>query len=141
MGCHFLPQGILPTQVSNPCLLHWQVDSLMVSHQGSPATGLLPRCKMKEINILLFHQTEEVTCRVAAAAKSLQSCPTLCDPIDSSPPGSCPWDSPGKNTGVGCHVFLQGIFPTQGSNLCLLHWQVDSLTLSHQGSSQAYFRF
>ena len=34
----------------------------------------------------------------AAAAKSLQSCPTLCDPIDGSPPGSCPWDSPGKNT-------------------------------------------
>ena len=35
----------------------------------------------------------------AAAAKSLQLCPTLCDPIDGSPPGS-PWDSPGKNTGV-----------------------------------------
>ena len=34
----------------------------------------------------------------AAAAKSLQSCPTLCDPIDGSPPGSRPWDSPGKNT-------------------------------------------
>ena len=43
----------------------------------------------------------------AAAAKSLQSCPTLCDPIDSSPPGSHPWDSPGKNTGVGCHFLLQ----------------------------------
>ena len=36
----------------------------------------------------------------AAAAKSCQSCPTLCDPIDSSPPGSQPWDSPGKSTGV-----------------------------------------
>ena len=36
----------------------------------------------------------------------------------------CPWDSPGKNTGVGCHALLQGIFPSQGSNLwilCLLH--------------------
>ena len=43
----------------------------------------------------------------AAAAKSLQSCPTLCDPIDSSPPGSHPWDTPGKNTGVGCHFLLQ----------------------------------
>ena len=44
----------------------------------------------------------------AAAAKSLQSCPTLCDPIDVSPPGSPhPWDSPGKNTGVGCHFPLQ----------------------------------
>ena len=36
----------------------------------------------------------------AAAAKSLHSCPTLCDPIDGSPPGSpVSWDSPGKNTG------------------------------------------
>jgi len=44
----------------------------------------------------------------AAAAKSLQSCPTLCDPIDGSPPGSpIPGDSPGKNTGVGCHFLLQ----------------------------------
>ena len=43
----------------------------------------------------------------AAAAKSLQSCPTLCDPIDGSPQGSSPWDSPGKNTGVGCHFLLQ----------------------------------
>ena len=43
----------------------------------------------------------------AAAAKSRQSCPTLCDPIDGSPPDSRPWDSPGKNTGVGCHFLLQ----------------------------------
>ena len=41
------------------------------------------------------------------AAKSHQLCPTLCDPIDGSPPGSHPWDSPGKNTGVGCHFLLQ----------------------------------
>ena len=34
----------------------------------------------------------------------------------------CPWDFPGKDTGVGCHSLLQGIFPTQGSNLALLHW-------------------
>ena len=40
----------------------------------------------------------------AAAAKLLQSCPTLCDPTDGSPPG---WDSPGRNTGVGCHFLLQ----------------------------------
>ena len=43
-----------------------------------------------------------------------------------------PWDSPGKNTGVGCHALLQGILPTQGSNLNLLHLlhgQVGSLAL------------
>ena len=43
-------------------------------------------------------------------------------------------DFPGKNTGVGCHFLLQEIFPTQGSNPCLLHWQVCSSPLSHQGS-------
>ena len=46
-----------------------------------------------------------------------QSCLTLCDPMDCSPPGfSVHGDSPGKNTGVRCHALLQGIFPTQGSN-------------------------
>ena len=46
--------------------------------------------------------------RHTAATKSLQLCPTLCNPIDGSPPGfPCPWDSPGKNTGVGCHFLLQ----------------------------------
>ena len=51
--------------------------------------------------------------------------------MDSSPPGSLvPGDSPDKNTGVGFHALLQGIFPTQGLNpglLCLLHWQAGSL--------------
>ena len=47
-----------------------------------------------------------------------------------------PWVFPGKNTGVGLHVLLQGIFPIQRSNLCLLYWQVDSLPLNHQGSPE-----
>ena len=38
----------------------------------------------------------------------------------------CPWGFPSKNTGVGCHFLLQGIFPYQRSSLCLLHWQADS---------------
>ena len=41
--------------------------------------------------------------------------------------GYSPWDFLSKNTGVGSHFLLQGIFPTQGSNLGLLHWQADSL--------------
>ena len=48
----------------------------------------------------------------------------------------CPWDSPGKNTGVGCHALLQGIFPTQESSLrlfCVLPWQVASLPLEPTG--------
>ena len=47
------------------------------------------------------------------------------------------WDSPNKSTGVGCHFLLQGTFLNQGSNpylLCFLHWQADSLLLSHLGS-------
>ena len=52
--------------------------------------------------------TAEQISRAAAAAKSLQSCPTLCDPIDSRPPGSpVPGILQGKNTGVGCHFLLQ----------------------------------
>ena len=50
--------------------------------------------------------------------------------MDYSPSGlPCPWDSPEKNTGEGCHFLLQGIFPNQGSKPHLLHWQVDSLPL------------
>ena len=46
-----------------------------------------------------------------------QSCPTLCNPLNCSPPGSSVHgDSPGKNTGVDCHALLQRIFPTRGSN-------------------------
>ena len=48
-----------------------------------------------------------ITLLISYAAKSLQSCLTLCDPIDGSPLGSRLWDSPGKNTGVGCHFPLQ----------------------------------
>ena len=49
----------------------------------------------------------------------------------------CPWDFPGRNSGVGCPALLQGIFHTQGLNLCLLcllHWQVGSLPLVPSGT-------
>ena len=64
-----------------------------------------------------------------------QLCPTLCDPMDCSPPGcSVHGDSPGKNTGVGCHALLQGIFPTQGLNPGVPHCRQILYHLSHQGS-------
>ena len=64
-----------------------------------------------------------------------QLCLTLCDPTDCSPPGfSVHGNSPGKNTGVGCHTLLQGIFLTQGSNPGLLHCRQILYCLSHQGS-------
>ena len=66
-------------------------------------TDILASEKLHSLNFLYC----PLFAAAAAAAKSLQSCLTLCDPIDGSPPGSCPWDSPGKNTGVGCHFLLQ----------------------------------
>ena len=65
----------------------------------------------------------------------LWRCCYCCCPVNRVVSGSSVHGiSPGKNTGVGCHFLLQGVFPTQESNLCLLQWKVDSLPLSHQGS-------
>ena len=70
----------------------------------------------------------------------IQSCPTLWDHMDCSPPGSSmeenPWNSPDKNTGVSCHFLLQRIFPTQGLNLGLLHCRQNLYRLSPQGCPQ-----
>ena len=69
---------------------------------------------------------------MCAHAKSILS--TLCDPKDRL---LCPWDSPGKNTGLGCRALLQVIFLTQGSNLSPVSpaLQADSLPLSLWGNS------
>ena len=75
-----------------------------------------------------------------AGGSIAKSCPTLGTPWTVATRPLCPWDSPGKNTGVGCRFLLQGIFPTQGLNpgpldykqsphyRCILYW------LSHGGS-------
>ena len=52
----------------------------------------------------------------------------------------CPWNSPGKNTGVGSHSLLQGIFPTQELNLGLLHCRQSLHCLSHLGSPNSIRR-
>ena len=63
-----------------------------------------------------------------------QSCLTLCSPTDCSSPGfSVHRDSPGKNTGVGCHALLQGIFPNQGSNPGHPHCRLDFLSSEPPG--------
>ena len=65
--------------------------------------------------------------------KLLQSCPSFCNPMDWA-------HQPGKNTGVGCHALLQGIFLTQGPNPCLLgllHCQADSLPRAPPGKPSA----
>ena len=63
----------------------------------------------------------------------VQSCLTLCNSMDYSPPSSSV-NSPSKNTGVGCYAFFQGIFPSQGLNPGLLHCRWILYQLSHKGS-------
>ena len=108
-GLHSLLQGIFLTQVSNPGLLYWKQILYHLRHQST---------------MLCY-----VLCLVT------QLCPTLCNPMDYSLPGSSVHgDSPGKNTGVGCYAFLQRIFPLQGSNPGLLNCRQILYCLSCQGS-------
>ena len=66
-----------------------------------------------------------------------QSCLTLCDPMDCSPPGSSVHEeSPGKNTGVGCHALLQGNLPNPGIEPRSPTLQVDSLLPEPPGKSK-----
>ena len=101
--CHALLKGIFLTQGWKLCLLHlvhWQAGSLPLVPPGKP---MFPYA-------------------AAAAAKLLQSCLTLCDPMDYSQPGSSVHgESPGKKTGVGCRALFQGVFPTQELNPNLLY--------------------
>ena len=70
---------------------------------------------------------------LACESEVAQSCPTLCDPMDcNSASLLCPWDFPGKNTGVGSHFLIQGIFLTQGLNPGLPHCRQTLYHLSHQ---------
>ena len=83
-----------------------------------------------------FHEAFSYFIEEKVKVLVVQSCLTLCDPMDCSPPGSSVLgDSPGKNTGVGCHPLLQGIFLIQRLNLGLLHCrQIYFYHLSHQGN-------
>ena len=103
LGCWLKRQGLanLESDLSQKGLFpqeHYPSESqLMPILRIQPF--LCPFCLLESCGPVITQWT--------AATKSLQSCPTLCDPIDGSPPGSHPWDSPGKNTGVGCHFLHQ----------------------------------
>ena len=73
-----------------------------------------------------FRKPDWFTLKVLVA-----QCLTLCDPMDCS---LCPWNSPGENTGVGCHSLLQGMSPIQELNSSLPHRRQIFYHLSHQGS-------
>ena len=138
MLCSQMPAGTNGQQT----LLQLQPAEIKGSERGRPANltpelGKIdqrPQPATRRQVSKCSHQrlvTKWCVCSVA------QSCLTLCDPMDCSPPGSSVHgDSPGKNTGVGWHALLQGIFPTQGWNLsllCLLHWQAGSSPLGYLG--------
>ena len=124
VGCHSLLQGIFPTQGLNPGLsivrgLHIRSILKLRSREGRADSCLIQGLNSFVLRTLAVLMNAH-NCLVCMCAKLLQSCLTLCDPKDCNLPGSCPGDSPSKNTGVGCPALLQGIFLTQRSNLCLL---------------------
>ena len=119
-------------------------SSYYTTFMSSPHPFKNLRCKMggqwfyfpTSWNILLFYHRRNhfTTVRRGGVGGCVLSRSVISDSLQ--PPGLygrllCPWDFPGKNIGVGCHFLLQGIFPTQRLNLCLLHWQEDSLQVSH----------
>ena len=93
---------------------------------------------------MLLYGRNQQHCKAAMHACILvaQSRLTLWDPHGLQPTSRlCPWDSPGKNTGVGSHSLPQGIFPTQGSSCVLLHCKWILYHLSRQGSPKATIRW
>ena len=94
-------------------------------HGAELLAGLLWPPRLNFVNAFM------VTVVNARVCMLYQSHPTLCDPTDCSPPGSSVYgDSPGKYTGLSCHVLLLRIFPSQELNLCLLYWEAGSLPLA-----------
>ena len=110
-----LSLGSLP---SGAALCPLWVLGLPTQHQMAGFSSLLPI--HTQPSSMWPHPSHSLS--VMCVCLVTQLCPTLRDPIDCSPPGSSVHgDSPGKNTGVGCHALLQGIFPTQGLNPGLPH--------------------
>ena len=111
----------------------WSCDLCNLTHQDLPLEGLHTCFKLRCCHLDILNNFEPEALHYYFSLSSVtQSCLTLCDPMDCSPTRLlCPWSLPGKNTGVGCHFLLQGIFPTQGSNLHLLHLLVGRRILCH----------
>ena len=110
-GLPFPSSGYLPDPRIEPVSPSWHADSLPLSHLRSPYMCMSEWVKS------LSHVRLSVSPWTVACTRLL-----------------CPWDFLGKNTGVGCHFLLQGIFLTQGSNPGLLHCRQTLYHLSHQGS-------
>ena len=123
---HWVPlaTAVLPIPFRDESFSH--VPRSWASRDKKWLTLMHPDCQsLTFLQKFLLFWKNLATYLVCACMHSLwlsQLCPTLCDPVDCSPPSSSVHgDSPGKNTGVGWHDLLPGIFPTQGSNPGLPH--------------------
>ena len=94
--------------------------------------------RMCSLNIrIICYVTRVRVCRLSCSVVSFSLRPHGLEPARLL----CPWDSPGKNAGVGCYALLQEVFLTQGSNLpllCLLQWPAGSLPLASPGNNVLY---
>ena len=124
-----------PALVGSKCRYTWLYLTWVTNKDLLYSTGNSAQCYVPAWMAGKFGGTQMKSVLVA------QSCPTLCDPMDYIPTRPlCPWDSPGKNTRVGSHSLLQGIFFTQGSNLGLLHCRqiLYHLSLKENGYTYIY---
>ena len=104
----------------------------------------LPKCYTKNLNIKIHLLSSLILYNPSHNSSNslvVKLCPTLMTPWTVAYQLLCPWDSPGKNTGVGCHFLLQGIFPTQELNPGLLHCRQILYRLSYEGSPMCHIMF
>ena len=103
-----------------------RVRSLWIRMNCWKQKNILKKCYVSQFPVLCSGLPKQAGVCIRLVT---QSCPTLCDPVDKSPPGF-------SVHGGGCHVLLQGIFPTQGSNSGFQHCRWILYHLSHQGSTR-----
>ena len=127
-------RGIFLYQELYSCPLHWQVDSLLLDHQGSPMAIHFRSFKNRISYLVTFHIFAVLLRknRLYTFSES-ESYSVMSDSLQ--PQGLySPWNSPGQNAGVGSLSLHQGIFPAQGLNPGLPHCRWILYQLSHKGS-------
>ena len=116
--------------------LFWaMVSALLCNFGGSTAVPISAEWSSKSRDLLGLLKLGRIFSTMVKV-KVAQLCPTLCNPMDCSL-----WNSPGQNTSVGSCSLLQGIFPTQGSNLGPLHCRQILYQLSYHGSPNTYYLY
>ena len=122
--------GIKPmfSELAGRLLNHWTTREVQINAkfniQRLSVSSLRSRIRLEcPLSLYLFTVVENLIDAIVVVSHSVMS-DSLRPQVLQPARLLCTWDSPGKNTGMGIHFLLQGIFPTQGSNprlLCLLH--------------------